>query len=108
MARCYWLSMTSILRWRVAIGMRIHLADNQILDAASNPYVHENVGEAEVRNLHDVPTALAYLRGSKSSEIHAETALYMAEDMAAMMINAKTGKSANMVFYDRAVDPLNS
>ena len=77
----------------------------QLLDASSSPYVHENVGEIEVYNKHDIDTAVAMLRQSKSSEGHAETAIYMAEDVGCMLVTT-SGKSADMIYFGRDVDPI--
>ena len=59
-----------------------YASKEQLVDASSCPYVHENVGEIEVFNMHDVLTAVALLRQSKSTEGHAETALYTAAEFA--------------------------
>eukprot|EP00966_Prymnesium_polylepis_P036978 857979-Prymnesium_polylepis.1 len=82
-----------------------YTSGQQLLDASSSPYVHENVGEIEIFNKHDLDTAIALLRQSKSSEGHAETAIYMAEDIGCMIVGP-SGKSPDMVYFGRDVDPI--
>eukprot|EP00966_Prymnesium_polylepis_P000608 13834-Prymnesium_polylepis.1 len=63
-----------------------YASKEQLVDASFCPSVHENVGDIEVFNMHDVLTAVALLRQSKSTEGYAETALYTAEDTSCMLV----------------------
>eukprot|EP00966_Prymnesium_polylepis_P309759 7156785-Prymnesium_polylepis.1 len=59
--------------------------------------------------MHDVLTAVALLRQSKSTDGHAETraetALYTAEDTSCMLVGP-SNQSPDMIYIDRGVDPV--
>jgi hypothetical protein len=85
------------------------MADSQMIDQTSVPYVHEGVGGSEVVFLHAVPSANALLRGANRSERHFLSAYYTQEAAANSTVRRRpdgTLSSADQLYYGESKPSL--
>jgi hypothetical protein len=78
-----------------------YMTEITVQDQSSPPYCHEGVGEVEVTWQWDVPSAMALLMGRDDELGHFYTAFMTVEKASNRVIVPGTGKSRDMVFYDR-------
>ena len=78
--------------------MTDYMAESEVHDESSPPYVHEGVGEVEVTWQWDVPAANACLMGRGDEEGHFYTAFLTVEKASNRAIIPGEGKSREMVY----------
>ena len=82
------------------------MAESEVHDQSSPPYIHEGVGEVEATWQWDVPSANALLMGRGDDESHFYTAFLTVEKASNRAIVPGEGKSREMVYYGRDASPL--